>query len=368
MPKKLIIAAVCARPFVQAAVRAGHEVVSLDAFADEETRRMARQCYRISYERGHFDTAQWLKALRELRDFEADGLVYGSGFEATPPMLLETAGAQIPVIGNKTEVMLRLKTPQHFFGMLDALKIAYPQVRYDTPPSLPGWLMKAGGGSGGTHIRQASANTAETAPGVYYQREIAGEAVSLLFAAAAGEIRIIGFNSQWTAPAPGRPYRYGGVASQVSLPPEIREQLVFAARAIAVETGLRGLNSLDAIVSADTVHVLEINPRLSATFELYCGADGGLFDLHLQACSGNLSFIPQLAQRARAQRVVYAPRQWRVPDGMDWPEWAADRPSAGDRIAADDPLCSVSAEAGSMEQARAMALERERTVLASLLR
>ncbi|HYG13645.1 MAG TPA: hypothetical protein VD885_05810, partial [Methylophilaceae bacterium] len=231
MPKKLIIAAVCARPFVQAAVRAGHEVVALDAFADEDTQRMARQCYRISYERGHFNTAQWLQTLRELRDFGADGLVYGSGFEATP-MLLEAAGEQIPVIGNKTEVLRRLKTPQHFFGMLDALKIAYPPVRYDAPPSLPGWLMKANAGSGGTHIRRVSANTTEIAPGVYYQREIAGEAVSLLFAAAAGEIRIIGFNSQWTVAAPDRPYRYGGVASQVSLSPGIREQLVSAARAI----------------------------------------------------------------------------------------------------------------------------------------
>ena len=366
MPKKLIIAAVCARPFVQGAARAGYEVAALDAFADEDTRRAARHCYQISYGHGRFDAAQWMQALQELQDFEAEGLVYGSGFEAAP-MLLETATRRMPVIGNTAEVLRRLKTPRRFFEMLDALHIAYPQVRYDRPQSADGWLMKAGGGSGGTHVsRLAQADVAVSVPDAYYQREIEGETVSVLFAAAAGEIRIVGFNSQWTAPAPGRPYRYGGAVSRAPLAPEVQEQLVAAARAIAVETGLRGLNSLDAIVATDAVQVLEINPRLSATFELYCGIDGGLFELHLQACHGNLSDVPQTVQQARAQHIVYAPRPLRMPAVPNWPVWAADLPAASSLVAGGDPLCSVMAEAKSAGEARAMVLERERTVLAAV--
>ena len=366
MPKKLIIAAVCARPFVQAAARAGYEVAALDAFADEDTRRAARRCYRIGYEHGRFNAGQWMQALQELQDFEAEGLVYGSGFEAAP-MLLETAGRRMPLVGNTAEVLRQLKTPRRFFEMLDALRIAYPQVHYDRPQPAHGWLMKAGGGSGGTHVRRlAQADVAVSVPDVYYQREIEGETVSVLFAAAAGDIRVVGFNSQWTAPAAGRPYRYGGAVSRAPLAPEVQEQLVAAVRAIAVETGLRGLNSLDAIVAADAVQVLEINPRLSATFELYCGADGGLFELHLQACAGYLSHATPTVQQARAQQIVYAPRPLRVPAALDWPVWAADLPATGSLIAAGDPLCSVMAEAEGAEEARATALEREPAVLAAV--
>lgn len=400
MPKKLIIAAVSARAFVQAAVRAGHEVVALDAFADEDTRRAARKTYRLTYGRGSFYAAEFKQTLQELGGFEADGLVYGSGFEATPA-LLEEAGQWVPLIGNSPAVLSRLKTPHRFFGMLDALGIAHPQVSYDRPRSLTGWLEKAAGGSGGTHVRRptqtdagmamdapdsksgiavsaiggsnpslavtADMNLPDYASNTYYQREISGEVVSVLFAAAGGKVRIIGFNSQWTAPTADLPYRYGGAVSHAPLPSEVRRQLTDAAQQIAAETGLCGLNSLDAIVSAETVQILEVNPRLSATFELYCDADGRLFDLHLQACGGDLSLVPQAVQYARAQQIVYAPQPLQVPQALKWPAWAADLPASGSLVAEGDPLCSVTAEAGDARLAKMKALEHERILLDTIL-
>src|SRR5690606_7585238 len=244
------------------------------------------------------------------------------------------------------------------------LGIAYPQIRYARPQT-PGWLIKRGGGSGGTHIRRWPA-AVDTAGDTYYQREVAGDAVSVLFAAADGDIRVIGLNKQWTSPTPAMPYRYGGVSSHASLSTEAGRRLVAAARHIAVRAGLCGLNSLDAIVAGDEVLVLEVNPRLSATFELYCDADGRLFDLHLQACDGGLPQSPTTVQQARAQHVVYAPRQMQLPDSVQWPSWAGDLPARGSTVAAGEPLCSVLGEAESDERARAVALEHERAVLAAL--
>ena len=367
MPKKLIIAAVSARAFVQAAVRAGHEVVALDAFADEDTRRAARQTYRLGYGRGSFDAAQFMQTLQELRGFEADGLIYGSGFEATPA-LLEKAGQRVPLFGNSPAVLSRLKTPCQFFGMLDALGIVHPQVSYDRPQSLTGWLEKAAGGSGGTHVRRPTQTDPDVTPAnTYYQREITGEVVSVLFAAAAGEVRIIGFNSQWTAPSTGMPYRYGGAVSHAPLPSEVCWQLADTAQRIAMEAGLCGLNSLDAIVTAETVQILEVNPRLSATFELYCGTDGQLFDLHLQACGGDLSLVPQAVQYAKAHHIVYAPQPLQVPQALQWPAWAADLPASGSFVAEGDPLCSVKAEAIDARMARMQALAHERILLDTIL-
>ena len=366
MPKRLIIAAACARPFVQAAVRAGHEVIALDAFADADTTRAARHCYRLDYARGGFDAGELLQTLEELRSFEADGFVYGSGFERSPG-LLEAVQGFVPVIGNRPQVLRRLKTPRRWFEMLDALQIPYPPVRFSPPEHSAGWLMKSGGGSGGTHVRQCSRNAVQDdAQDVYYQREVRGEAVSLLFVAASGQAQVVGFNRQWTSPTPALPYRYGGAASRAVLADEVRARLASAAQDIAREAGLSGFNSLDAIVTPDGVRVLEVNPRLSATFELYSDDRGELFDLHLATAAGVLLPLPSLAEQARAQHIVYAPQPLRVPLGMDWPVWTADLPHAGSVVSADAPLCSVIVEGGDAEQARAKALERERELLAKL--
>ena len=48
MFKKLIIAANSARGYAQAAVDIGYEVVTLDAFADADTRRITQQSLKLN--------------------------------------------------------------------------------------------------------------------------------------------------------------------------------------------------------------------------------------------------------------------------------------------------------------------------------
>jgi len=369
--KKLAIAAVCSRPFVSAAAAAGYQVIALDAFADADTQRAAFQTYQLKYADGHFDTADFERVLNSLPTDavagEFVGLVYGSGFEPVPE-LLEMAARQMPLIGNTPRVLRNLKRPRQFFMLLEVLQIPHPEVSFKPlgPKSKEaGWLYKQAGGSGGTHIRKAlpiASLPPET--GHYFQREVAGMPISLLFAADGKQARPIGFNQQWVAPKPGMPYRYGGAVSHVELPAEVRKQLLDAAQRLTNAVGLRGLNSLDALMDGEQLWVLEINPRLSATFDLYQSPACNLFDLHIQACTGEIANWPHLPQRAKAHHMIYAWRDMVLPQNVEWPAWAADLPVPGSRIAADNPICTVFADAENAASAHELVLERAQALQA----
>ncbi len=337
-------------------------MLALDTFADADTQRAAHQSCRVQYSQGHFDAADFERALSSL-DFNGyAGLAYGSGFEAAPD-LLELAAQYLPLIGNTPLVLRNMKRPRQFFMLLDGLQIPHPQVSFRPLDKAAGWLYKQGGGSGGTHVRKALP-LPSIAPerGCYFQREVKGVPVSLLFVANGEQIRVIGFNRQWLAPSAVMPYRYGGAASQANLPEPVRQQLIHAAQQLTNAVGLRGFNSLDAIMDGDQVWVLEINPRLSATFDLYQSDACNLFDLHLRACAGDISDWPLVSARAKAHQIVYAPYDLVLSDAMNWPAWAADLPLPGSHILANNPICTVCARGDSAEAAQALVLARAKAL------
>ncbi len=361
-----------ARPFVGAAAAAGYQVTALDAFADMDTQRLAHESFSVECVDGHFDAAGLERALSKIDLGDQLGFVYGSGFEAAPE-LLETVVEHMPLIGNTPIVIRNLKRPRRFFMLLDILKIPHPEVSFKSlsfgsKKSAAGWFYKQGSGSGGTHIRKALPLLG-IAPevGHYFQREVQGVPVSLLFVADSRQAWAIGYNQQWLSPTPATPYRYGGAVSHAVLPDEIKRQLLLAAYQLTNAVGLRGINSLDAIMDGDQLWVLELNPRLSATFDLYQTDSCNLFELHLQASAGDIgdwpkllmpSLLTQMPERPKAHYIVYLPYDLAIADDMNWPEWAADLPLHGSHIAAGAPVCTVLAEGDSAEAAQSLVLSR----------
>jgi predicted ATP-grasp superfamily ATP-dependent carboligase len=323
---------------------------------------MARQVYRVAYADGRFDQQQLIHVLQRLQSEDIAGLVYGSGFEASAD-LLDIINDHVPVIGNSSQVLRNLKRPRQFFMLLDVLGILHPEVSFRPLENASGWLYKQGGGSGGTHIRKAlPLSSIGPQRGHYFQRELRGTPVSLLFAANGKQARAIGFNMLWMSPTASMPYRYGGAASHARLAPEVEQQLTRVAQQATNAVGLRGLNSLDAVVEEGRAYVLEINPRLSATFDLYQsppGANANLLTLHLQACAGNMDHWPELLPTARAHHIAYASRALKLPVEFAWPGWVADIPLPGSTIPAGQPVCTIQAEGETTEAAREAALARE---------
>lgn len=355
----ILFVAVTGRALAASAARAGRPSVVLDCFADRDTRALARHCRPVRAAGAiRFDAHALLSAAAELAPpARSEGLVYGAGFEGRPTLLTRLArGRQL--LGNSPSVVAAIKDPRRFFPLLAHLGIPHPEVRYAAPEGGE-WLVKRVGGAGGAHVRPAGASPARA--GHYFQRFQPGEPCSALFVADGRRAVIIGFNRQWiAAPQADRSYLYGGAVGRATVPPGVASGVRARLDSLVAATGLVGLNGLDFMMWEGGWSVLEVNPRPTATMELYDpDFPRGLLDWHLRAVRGELPGDPVPDGPARAHGIVRAPVAWEVPAMFRFPEWCRDLPDPGLMFSPGDPVCTVHAAAASPEAA--VQLVRERT-------
>jgi predicted ATP-grasp superfamily ATP-dependent carboligase len=288
--------------------------------------------------------------------------VYGSGLESRPA-LLRALARQSTLLGNSVDTVSRAKDPEIFFPLLDRSGIAHPDVRMTAPKDLAGWLAKRVGGAGGAHVRLAHLGWPQGQTR-YFQRFQPGRVMSALFLADGARAHLVGFNEQWQAML-SRTVRfaYAGAVTVDDLPKAAGAAVWRAAEQLTGSLGLRGLNGLDFILEGDTAYVLELNPRPTATLDLYDqGIPCGLFTQHVQACGGRFEMGSVPHSGARAHAIVYATGAWRVPHAFAWPEWATDIPASGSVIAAGAPICTVHAGGASTQAARELVLARHEQI------
>jgi len=359
----ILVVAQSARALAAAACRAGAAIIATDFFGDVDTRALAPWVLLPgTLERG-IDRAR----LPELGAAagKIGGIVYGAGFEHDPGLLRDLS-AIAPLIGNPPETVAAVKDPWRFATLLERLGLPHPAISR-TPRRDGAWLMKQPGGSGGTHIRPASAAAAAEDAAGYYQAQATGRPVSALFAANGRHARVLGFSAQWTAPDRDAPFRFGGCAGPLALPPKLADAVTDACEALAAATGLVGLNSLDMLVDGDAWTILEINPRPGATTDIFDGIGGrSLWDLHCRAVAGELPVLPPLTLRPRAAAVVYADQPRRVPAALRWRRWTADIPAPLAIFPAGAPVCTVMAQGRDIEAARSLAGRRAGLILQHL--
>ena len=354
----IIIAATSARGYAQAAAASGYEVVTLDAFADADIQRIARQTFKLKWHGNSVDEGDFKNIFSQISHDNVEGFLYGSLFDAEPESLSWVA-AHVPLIGNAPEVLEQAKG-FGFFNLLDVLGITHPEVRSDVPEDAASWLSKKLGGSGGTHIKPANQGEAGSySQKTYYQKKIAGKPVSMLFVADGKTAKLIGFNLQFVAPFAEMPYRFAGAVGGIDLPVQAQQQFCHAAQQLTAAMGLRGINSLDAILDDETLWILELNPRLSATFHLY----PNLFTAHMQGCAGDLTGFSLQQAPAKAQLILYADDAVEIPIDFAWPDWVSDIPSVVDKassvkIAQNAPICTVLAEAENADSAYTSVLQK----------
>jgi methenyltetrahydromethanopterin cyclohydrolase len=132
---------------------------------------------------------------------------------------------------------------------------------------------------------------------------------------------------------------------------EIAEALRAACEAVVAHFGVRGAFGVDAIWDGRDLWVLEVNPRPTASLELF---GPGTFSLHLRGARGERLDGPLPAPCAKVKLVLFADRDIRAP-ALDW--WPAglvrDIPHPGELIRRGQPVCTlVGPEAVMAEGAR----------------
>ena len=365
MPNKyLIIAAISSRAYVQVAVQAGFTVIAIDAFSDEDTQKIAQKVLQVKLDNGQFVAEDFHKALTTLDLSNALGLCIGAGFEASSTMLhhLTKLSTQILLISNRINTIMQVKNPHSFFAFCDAANIRYPATQLTRPANAIGWLQKQIGGSGGAHIKAVLPLKLAQHSTLYYQKLQAGTPYSCLFLANAKHAQVIGFNEQWCSGSaevnPVLPYRFGGAVSHADVDDSIKNCMIDFINKATLHFGLTGINSCDFLLHENTVYMLEINPRLSASLQLYQAKKGNLFAAHVQACMGELKQWPTIEKKSRAMHVIYANKTAQVPPNMDWPDWVSDIPQFGSEIPVGAPICTVMASARSAKLAKQKVLQR----------
>jgi predicted ATP-grasp superfamily ATP-dependent carboligase len=367
-PFPYLVVAVTGRALAASAERAHLPVVVLDCFADRDTCAAVLACRAIAAPQSiRFDRSALLAASRELAPpARCAGVVYGSGFEGRPELLSRVSEGR-RLLGNPPAVIGSVKEPSKFFPLLDRLGMRYPEVR-PTPPSNPaGWLVKHSGGAGGARVRHADRRAA--GKGAYYQRWKEGRTLSALFLANGTRALILGINEQWNSSVrPTRPFLYGGAVGQIRLQRPVEADLRARLDALVSATGLVGLNGLDFVLRNDEWFVLEVNPRPTATMELYDpDYPGGLFQWHLRACAGELPGRAAISSVSRAHGIVHAAAPWHMRGSYTFPPWCCDLPQPDTRFAIGDPICTVHAEAADPEQATALVRRRKEMVELAVL-
>ncbi|MDD2864740.1 MAG: methenyltetrahydromethanopterin cyclohydrolase, partial [Methylococcales bacterium] len=308
-----LIIATSGRMLAQAAKNEGFAMLVIDCFADVDTFNYAKKVIRVD----SLTIENLTFALSQLNHFQIAGVVYGSGFENHVESLyfLEK---HFVLAGNSAAIFEQVQDKREFFSALDDLKIPYPQTRFSTPKNSTIWLTKPLMGQGGVGI-----NSQKTE--IYWQQFCGGKSGSVLFL----NSEIVGFNTQWTY----GDFLFAGISNHSDLSDFQKKQLGLWVQELATHFNLRGLNSLDFIHNENEIFVLEINPRPSASMQLY---DLPCFSLHIELTNSITAQID-----FSAYQIIYAPHSLIIPQNFNWSKNCHDLPQNGVIIRKNSPICSM---------------------------
>ncbi len=322
----------------------------IDPFGDLDTRAVAYGVIQLTdLADFRFDEKSLLEAIGVFqREAGPMPVVLGSGFEARADVVAAIArGSQIH--GNGPEVISSLADMPAIYGRLNADNGAcMPLTLSDRADDDHVWLVKASGHTGGAHVRFANDRDAP-GTGYYFQQYLPGRSLSGLFVAGASGSRLCGISAhlQWRR-VPARSFRYEGARTLIEAPESLLNRVQEMGAEVARKLALIGCFGIDFIQRADDrVALIDINPRPTATLDLYSDK-GAIFNAHMAACTtGELLYSRPARATTCGHLVLYAETSWTIPARIAWPNYVADQPTAGTVIGAGAPLCTLYASADS---------------------
>ena len=336
-----------------------YNVIAIDCYGDTDTQAaaVANYCIDNLEDSGFFDL---LLSVRE--HYSIQYAFYGSGFEhyETSLVFLEQL---FTVIGNESEVISRLQNKPAFFDILQQHLLPFPSVCFGENATKHSGLIKPYKSIGGRDIFFSS-KAGLRSHSTYWQAHVEGIPCSVLFIANGSEQRIIGFNKQLYKEIDGQPFVFSGLIAQFQLSATIRHKIRQYLAVLVLDYSLKGLCSLDFIVNSDEVYLLEINPRVPASAQLY-GPE--LIGWHIQACLEGVLPMRIPSFKERALQVIYSECVLSITENINWPDGVVDTPSIGSLISKNQPICSIIIEYEGSDDVVALLQHREQIVKNLLL-
>jgi len=351
-----LVVGASARSFAESAVRAGWTVHAADLFRDRDLVAVAAEAVRI-------EAADYPRGLAAIvARFPSAPCVYTGAVE-NHPEVIEALAAARPLAACGPEAVRGVRDPDLLAEVVREAGLWFPET-HAAPTGLPvdgTFLVKPRASAGGRGIRPWLGGPAPAArSGHRWQRRVRGAEWSAAFVARGGAATLVGVARPvgCRRACGGRWFGYAGSVGVplARVPDALHEPLAVAGRRIAAAFGLVGCFGLDAVIDGrGRMHVLEVNPRPTASLELVERASGWSAAAgHLAACGwGRDPGPPAAGDASWAKAIVRMPRGSRLPPAESLLRTAApwtaadgmpavvDIPAAGVVPAAGAPLVTV---------------------------
>jgi methenyltetrahydromethanopterin cyclohydrolase len=353
--KSILIVASSARLLAQLIRKEGVSPLAIDSFTDVDTQKSTLEAIKV----GDLSIVHVKEAISILSQRHCiTHVIYGSGLERHQDTL-KYLEQNFIVVGNSVDVFSAVQNKVCFFKKLKQHHISYPETSFHPPGNEKNWLVKPLFGEGGIGIKKYGGESIDC----YWQKYCAGTPRSVLFIAKRAEYKIIGFHKQFTAQINDHQFVFAGVINQ----PEINSIIIQALKKIldnlVVEFALKGINSLDFIEKNSQCYVLEINPRPSASLNLY---NSSLLSEHINSSTkGGGALAPPDSRKEkalsfyRAYKILFAEKDITISNQIVWPLWVLDIPCEGSIINTGDPICSIIAGGKNEQQVEGLLLSRQ---------
>ena len=357
----IAIASLSTRFLSEVASQSHQKVFSMDVFGDLETLKHSEKWLSIgpSSPFPSIDEDRFLDALERTKRSGCTFWVAGSGFEKNF-RLLKLADDILPRLGVSSLVFEKIRNPKVFFSTLDVFEIPYPKVSFSakTPHDFQqNWLKKSLCCCGGLGVRKSVENLDERSS--FFQQEIDGLHLSASFIGNGQDIIFLGVCKLLNRRIDNFPYIYSGILGPVNLSNLILKRLEGYALCLSKAFHLKGYFGLDFILKENMLYILELNPRLTSSLEVFEKKyDGLLFNCHcdifLQGdqfdllCLEELKKITKVDDKCFGISIIFAPKNMEITELeiklLREISYTTDCPASGRLIEKNQPLCSVFSE------------------------
>ena len=266
-----VLASLSGRGVVCSSLRFGCRLGIMDVFGDKDCLSSAifwRHIGTCFPDQTGIDSKKFLNSLLVFKINGFKGLIIGSGFEGKYDVLRK-ANEILPLYANSILVFKYFENPVLFFKTLKLLEVPFPEVNLSAD-SFKGlgsdWILKNLGSSGGLGIKKLHGRKSKSSE--YFQKQLPGMAVSLSFFADGQSIIPLGYSKPVTTKQSNLPFVFCGLDGPIELHDSINQEALRIAKLIVQRFKLRGFNGIDFLVSDNALYFLDLNPRITASFEI----------------------------------------------------------------------------------------------------
>ena len=288
-PDKLLVIGASARAAAESATRANIACTAIDLFADVDTQNVCETAHQVA----DLDDAKSL-----INQINCDAFIY-TGCLENRPGLIEQLSLQLPLLGNGLSALHRIRDPFLLSELASVQKFERPETiarSGEFNAANKRWLRKpfrSGGGAGVQFVstsEQSEQTSDESADEAFYQQQfIDGQSYSAAFVSNSKTCQLLGITKQLTTEVSGSQstFVYSGNIGPVSLDANLTTEITRIGNSVCEYGNMVGLFGIDLIIREQSVWLIEINPRYTASMELIeASAQHSLIDLHLSACAG----------------------------------------------------------------------------------